>query len=27
MRNYKVYAEQLDKLTATINATDETVGD
>ena len=27
MRNYKVYAEQLDKLTATINATDETIGD
>jgi iron complex transport system substrate-binding protein len=27
MRNYKVYAEELDKLTATINATDETVGD
>ena len=27
MRNYRVYAEQLDKLTATINATDETVGD
>ncbi len=27
MRNYKVYGEQLDKLTATINATDETVGD
>jgi iron complex transport system substrate-binding protein len=27
MRNYKVYAEQLEKLTATINATDETVGD
>lgn len=27
MRNYKVYAEQLDKLTATINASDETVGD
>jgi iron complex transport system substrate-binding protein len=27
MRNYKVYAEQLDKLTATINAIDETVGD
>jgi iron complex transport system substrate-binding protein len=27
MRNYKVYAEQLDKLTATINATDATVGD
>jgi iron complex transport system substrate-binding protein len=27
MRNYKVYAEQLDELTATINATDETVGD
>lgn len=27
MRNYKVYAEQLDKLTATINAADESVGD
>ncbi len=27
MRNYKVYAEQLEKLTATINATDETIGD
>ena len=27
MRNYKVYAEQLDKLTATINAADENVGD
>jgi len=27
MRNYKVYAEQLDKLTATINVTDDTVGD
>jgi iron complex transport system substrate-binding protein len=27
MRNYKVLAEQLDKLTATIAATDETVGD
>ncbi len=27
MRNYRVYAEQLDKLTATINATDPTVGD
>jgi iron complex transport system substrate-binding protein len=23
MRNYRVYAEQLDKLTATINATNE----
>ena len=27
MRNYRVYAQQLEKLTATINATDETVGD
>jgi iron complex transport system substrate-binding protein len=27
MRNYKVYAEQLDKLTATITAADENVGD
>ena len=27
MRNYRVYAQQLEKLTATINAADETVGD
>ncbi len=27
MRNYKVYAAELDKLTATINATDATIGD
>ncbi|HZY69046.1 MAG TPA: ABC transporter substrate-binding protein, partial [Devosia sp.] len=27
MRNYKVYAEELDKLTATISAADDTIGD